>query len=178
MIELDFLKQKYVFIKSAIFLLLFSILHFIYELSPIIPFAVIGGVSESVFQHLKLAFYAYLFLIPIEYVLLRKNIENKSSFLYIRLLIALFIPWVEFIIWYMAPAIVGAELPLAIELTWAFIVVYIMGLVGGIFEQSLYGVTFKRNARIVLFLLLGVTIFIFTVFSFVDPWIDVFILPH
>ena len=177
MIELDFLKLKYVFIKSAIFVLLFSILHFIYDLAPIVPFAVIGGVSESVFQHLKLAFYAYLFLLPIEYVLLRKSIENKPSFLYTRLLITLFIPWTELIIWYIAPAIVGAELPLAIELTYSFIVVYIMGILGGILEQSLYGVDFKRNARIVIVLLLGVAIFIFTVFTFVDPWIDVFMLP-
>ena len=92
-------------------------------------------------------------------------------------MITLFIPWTELIIWYIAPAIVGAELPLAIELTYSFIVVYIMGILGGILEQSLYGVDFKRNARIVIVLLLGVAIFIFTVFTFVDPWIDVFMLP-
>ncbi len=173
---MDFLKFKYVFIKSGIFLLLFSLLHFIYELAPIIPFAVIGGVSESVFQHLKLAFWAYLFLLPIEYALFRKNIENKPSFFYSRLLITLLIPWMEFILWYIAPATVG-ELPLALELAYSFIILYIMGILGGILEQDLYGTEFKNKARFVILLLLGVTIFIFTIFSFKDPWIDVFFLP-
>ena len=173
---MDFLKLKYVFIKSGIFLLFFSILHFIYELAPIIPFAVIGGVNESVFQHMKLAFYAYLFLLPLEYGLFRKKIENKNSFMYSRLLVTLIIPWMELLIWYIVPAVTHVE-PLWVELTYSFIVLYIMGILGGLLEQDIYDMEYKRNTRMIILTLLGISIFIFTVFTFTMPYLDVFAIP-
>ncbi|NVM53065.1 MAG: hypothetical protein HWN66_05135 [Candidatus Helarchaeota archaeon] len=174
---MDFLKFKYVLIKSGIFLLLFSILHFIYEWIPIIPFAVIGGTNESVFQHLKLAFYAYLFLIPIEYLLFRKNIEHHSSFIYSRLLVTFIIPGMELILWYSVPSLVGEITPLALELIYSMIILYIMGIFGGIIEQNMYGTEFKTNIQLVIIILLGAAIYFFTIFTFTDPFLDVFAIP-
>ncbi len=177
MIELDFLRYKFLLIKGGIFVLLFTLLHFIYNWFPNVFFAVIGGTNESVFSHLKLAFFAYLFLIPIEYLLVRKNIENGAGFLYPRLLLASFIPGMELILWYSIPSIVGEITPLALELVYSMIVLFIMAVIAGIVEQNMYGSEIRKSLRIAIFALLIASIYFFTIFSFTSPFLDVFAIP-
>lgn len=171
---MDFRKSNYVFIKSGICFVFFLALHFLYDLMPIYPFAVIGCATETVFQHLKLSFFAFLFVLPVEYTWFNKTIEDKPNFVYSHLLVTFFIPWIQFVLWYICPAIVGELRPFWVELVYSSIIFYIMGVIGAVICQTLYGVRFNRNARVAIGILIVTSIFIFTAFSFKKPYVDVF----
>jgi hypothetical protein len=69
-----------IFVKSLLYLIMFSILHFGYDLTHLIFLIPFCGVNESVFQHLKMAFWSYLFTNLIEYFIERKKIIKKIIF--------------------------------------------------------------------------------------------------
>ena len=170
-------KTGYILLKSLIFLVIFAILHYLYTLSPNPFFQAISGKDESVFQHLKMGFFAYLFLIGIDYLLSRKRIDKSSSFIFSRLLATILIPWLIFIIWYLVPAFVGSELPLAYELVWALSVVFIIGIFASIIDNNTEKIMYSLSAKIIISVLIVISTFIFIWFSFKLPWIDVFTLP-
>ena len=157
---------------------IFSIVHFIYDLLPFAPVLIIGANDESVFSHTKMAFWSYLFVLAIEYAIYRKGIDNKQGFVLARLVSAIIAPWLEVLIWYVVPAIVKAELPLYLELPWAFIVVFLIVLIVGGLEREWQKSTYSRYAIITVLVLLGLSLFFFTAFTFEKPWIDFFYLPH
>jgi len=169
----------YYFIKSAIFLGFFSLVHFIYQMAPSGITLFIGAADESVFGHTKMAFYAWLFTLVLEYAVFtpRKLIDNKKSFILSRFLVATLLPWFEVIVWYFVPAFAKAELPLYFELPWAFAVVYFIGLLGGGIERKLQKAEFDLYLTIVVLVLFGLSVFFFTVFTWEKPWIDFFYLP-
>ena len=167
----------YIALKTLIFVILFSILHFLYSLNENPFFRAIAGKDESVFQHLKMGFFSYLLLIIFDYLLVRKKIENRESFLYSRLLSSLLVPWMIFIIWYLAPAIIGLPLSLPWELTWAFFVVIVVGILASLFDKNIEKISFNKSVKIIIIGLIIISIFLFILFSFNNPWIDVFVEP-
>ncbi len=169
---------KYYIWKGLVYLGIFSIMHFIYDMLPYPPVLIIGANDESVFSHMKMAFWAYLIVLGIEYAVFRKGLDNKQGFVLARLSSTIFAPWVEVLIWYVVPAIVKAELPLELELMWAFIAVFLIVLILGGLEREWQKITYTRYAIITIFVLLGLSLFFFTVFTFEKPWIDIFYLPH
>jgi len=171
-------KIGYIALKVFIFLIWFSILHFLYtEISANPFFQAIAGTDESVFQHLKIGFFAYLFTIGFDYLIVRKKIEDKDSFVFSRLLSSILVPWIIFVIWYIVPAFVGQELPLGYELAWAFFVVILTGVIVSILDENTEKIKFNLAIKIVIGLLIILSIIIFVWFSFELPWIDVFVLP-
>ena len=171
-------KIGYIALKVFIFLAWFSILHFLYtEISANPFFQAIAGTDESVFQHLKIGFFAYLFTIGFDYLIVRKKIETKDSFVFSRLLSSILVPWIIFVIWYIVPAFVGQELPLGYELAWAFFVVILTGVMVSILDENTEKIKFNLAIKIVIGLLIVLAIIIFVWFSFELPWIDVFVLP-
>ncbi|NPD87237.1 MAG: hypothetical protein HGN29_00845 [Asgard group archaeon] len=168
----------YIALKSFIFMVLFAILHFLYTLSPNPFFQIISGTDESVFQHLKMGFIGYLLLIGIDYLIIRKRIENKQSFVFSRLISSLLVPWIIFIIWYLVPAFVGDHLPLARELTWALVVVLLTGVSVSLIDENTERIEYNLAIKIVIGILIVVSLIIFIWFSFELPWIDVFVLPE
>ncbi len=168
---------KYYIWKGLVFLGIFSIVHFIYDLLPYAPVLIIGAPDESVFSHMKMAFWTYIIVFGIEYTYFRKGIENKQGFVLARLISTILAPWLEVLIWYIVPAIVKAEIPLPLELTWAFIALFVMVLIIGGLEREWQKGTYSRYATISIFVLLGLSLFFFTVFTFEKPWIDIFYIP-
>jgi len=73
---------------------------------------------------------------------------------------------------------VRAELPLYLELPWAFVVVYIIGILGGAVERVLQKSKIDTFTMVVILVLLGLSVFFFTAFTWEKPWIDFFLLPH
>ncbi len=168
----------YITLKSFIFMVLFAILHYLYTLSPNPFFQIISGTDESVFQHLKMGFIGYLLLIGIDYLIIRKRVENKQSFIFSRLISSLLVPWIIFIVWYLVPAFAGDHLPLARELTWALFVVLITGIFASLIDENTEKIEYNLAIKIVIVILVVISIIIFVWFSFELPWIDVFILPE
>jgi hypothetical protein len=159
-------------------MVLFAILHYLYTLSPNPFFQIISGTDESVFQHLKMGFFGYLLLIGIDYLIIRKRVENKQSFIISRLISSLLVPWIIFIVWYLVPAIVGHELGFGRELAWALVVVFITGLFAALIDENTEKFEYNFEIKIVIGILVLISLVIFIWFSFELPWIDVFVLPH
>lgn len=177
--ELIWKKVGYIALKTFIFVAFYAILHFLYtDLSANPFFRAIAGTDESVFQHMKIGFFAYLITIGFDFLIIRKKIESKESFLFSRLLSNLLVPWLIFIIWYIVPAIVGKELTLAAELTWAMVVVIFIGIIVSFLDENTEKIAYNLPIKIIIGVLIAVSILIFVWFSFELPWIDVFVLPE
>jgi len=85
------------YLKSFLYLLIFSGLHFGYEFTHfafLVPFC---GINESIFQHLKMGFWAYFLASGIEFALKRKN-RFQSNFWYSRLFSSTLVPWFIFLL--------------------------------------------------------------------------------
>jgi hypothetical protein len=168
------------YLKPLIFLLFFSALHFGYDLTGwnfLIPFC---GVNESLFQHLKMAFWAYLLLTTfVEYPLVRKKMEKEPlNFWYSRLLSTIILPWFIIIIWYLQPALFGKTTLLLADLIWAIGVTYFSALVIGALERDTEKIEFSPLTKYILLLLLLISGFLFIWFTYRPPWIDLFINPE
>ncbi|MGB9721638.1 MAG: DUF6512 family protein [bacterium] len=167
-----------IFLKALLYLIIFSILHFGYDLtgwSILTPFC---GIDESIFQHLKMAFWAYLFTSIIEYLLTKKRVVNKLGFWYARLLSTVFVPWFVFLIWYLVPAIFGKTGSNFIELVWAITSSYLSGIFAGLTERSAEKIEFNVSIRIVIIILIIFSAFLFIRFTYSLPWVDMFANPE
>lgn len=163
-----------VYIKSLIFLIIFSILHFGYDLTswPFLrPFC---GIDESVFQHLKIAFWAYFFVSLIEYF----GFKKKWAFWYSRLLSTTILPWFIFLIWYLAPAFFGKLSSSKLELLWAIFSSYASAVMAGIFEKNVESRSVNLSFKIVVLVLFIISAILYIRFTFQLPWIDLFVNPE
>ncbi len=167
------------YVKALLFLAAFSLLHFGYEITGwtfLTPFC---GVNESVFQHLKMAFWGYILLSAFEYLALKRRIkENLTGFLYSRMLSTIMIPWVIFITWYLLPALYGRAKSLIVDLSWAVAITYISALSTAQIESEVEKIEFSRGTRAIIAALLVVLGFLFTLFTYKLPWIDLFVNPE
>lgn len=164
-----------IFFKSFVFLIIFSVLHFGYDLTRwefLKPFC---GVDESVFQHLKMAFWAYLSTNIIEYIILKK--KAHSSFWYSRFLSTIILPWSIFLVWYLMPALFGKLTSSTLELLWAIFSSYISAIFGGTIEKNIEEVSFNLRFKIFIIALLMTSSLLYILFTYKIPWIDLFVNP-
>ncbi len=162
--------------KGFLYLALFSLLHYGYELTGLSFLRPICGVNESVFEHLKMGFFAYGFLSCIEYFLAKER-ERGQSFFFSRLTSNLFIPWILFLLWYTGQAIWGKNNSWIGELAWAFTVTVLAGTFGSIMEHEVAKKSFPSATRLVFLFLWGASLFLFVRFTYHPPAIDLFALP-
>ncbi len=161
------------FWKVLIYMVLFSVFHFGYELTGWNFLRIFCGTDESVFEHLKMGFWAYFFVSVIEFAVAKK----RENFWPSRLFSTILVPWFIAIVWYMVPAIFGKLESLALELIWAFAVVIISGLFGIAAERQLEAVRVSRSFNTILAILFIVSVVFFVRFSLTKPWIDLFVDP-
>ena len=62
---------------------------------------IFSGIDESVFQHLKLGFWAYALA----------SIGDKGAFAFSRALSVAIVPWLIFLFWYGVAAVFGLQCP-------------------------------------------------------------------
>ncbi|MEA1912634.1 MAG: DUF6512 family protein [candidate division WOR-3 bacterium] len=163
------------YLKSLLFLAIFSILHFGYDFTHWVFLAPLCGINESVFQHLKMAFWAYLIASLIEYFLIRRNVSKIKNFWYPRILSTIIVPWFIFIIWYLVPALWGKVESLRLEVFWSVLVTILSGIIGGMMEKNIEGKDFNSSFKIVILILFIVSAFLYIWFTYKPPWIDLFI---
>ncbi len=72
--------------KAGIFLVMFSLLHFLYDWLPVPLMAVFASTDESFLQHAKIGFWAYACVSAGELLVFNKRISNKSDAVFARLL--------------------------------------------------------------------------------------------
>jgi hypothetical protein len=154
-------------------LIMFAALHFAYELVPIFPFKVIAGISESNFQHMKLAFFAYLFTSILEYFFVRKSLASVESFVYSRFFATTLLPWMMISIWYMQAVFFGPML-LTIELIYSTIIVLIATGCAIIVERAIENKPLTAPFKGLIIGLFLIAFIEYAVFSFKLPWLDLF----
>ena len=158
----------YEIVGTVFIIFLGSAFHFTYELSG--KLAIVGAfsaVNESVWEHLKLAFWPSLIWLLIEYLLIRKLTNNflTSKTLGTCIMIAL-IP----IAFYSYTSITGGSI-FAIDIT-TFIVAVIIGQIVSytLFKKNQFSRNVDRVALVIL-VVLGIA---FIVFTFYPPHLPVF----
>ena len=167
-----------ILLKALIYLVFFSVLHFSLELSGwsfLKPFA---GIDESVFQHLKMAFWAYLLASLVEYPVFKKKKKIYQSFWYPRFLAAIFVPWVIFLVYFLGPATGGKFSSSILELTRAILVSYFSGLAGGLLEGHLEEQKLAFCFKALIIFLLLASAFLYVAFTCSPPWLDMFRAPQ
>ncbi|MGQ9746724.1 MAG: hypothetical protein ACUVQZ_03020 [Candidatus Caldatribacteriaceae bacterium] len=162
--------------KALLYWGFYGILHFGYTLSKIPILKPICGTSESVFEHLKIGFFAYLLASLCEYILYSRRYQ-KLSFFATRFFSTLSIPWIIFLLWYLGVALWGKVEILYLELAFANGVVLVSGMMGKIIEKEIEQIHLSSQFQSIVYILFGITLFIFVRFTYAIPWIDVFALP-
>ncbi|MGC8778072.1 MAG: hypothetical protein ACP5Q4_05290 [Candidatus Caldatribacteriaceae bacterium] len=165
-----------IFWKAFLYLGIYSMLHFGYEITQIPFLKPIFGTSESVFEHLKMGFFAYLFASLGEYLWIPRR-SREPNFFFARVLSTLLVPWVIFVVWYLGPALWGEAPSLSLELSWALGVTFFSGMAGSTLEKEVERVRFSQGTQFLLCFLFGISAFLFVRFTYILPWIDVFTRP-
>ncbi|MDI6851420.1 MAG: DUF6512 family protein [bacterium] len=165
--------------KVLLFLLLFSVLHFGYDITHLPFLKPFCGVNESVFQHLKMVFWAYLLSNIVEYLLVKKRLsEGKDSFWYSRLFITVQLPWFIVLVWYLLPSILGRMTNTLVEVGWAVASSYVSALFGVVIERNIEKVKFNLAFKVVTGVLFIVSAFFYIWCTYHLPYIDLFIDPE
>ena len=175
---MDLEDKNYVYVKSAVYLIIFLILHYLYEMLPHPVFALFSGTSESVYEHMKIAFYSYIFLTIIEFTIFRKKINDNEKFVFSHLFSAVLIPWMS-MMWYLIISVVYADqIPiLTLEIIYSIAITYVSVIPICILEQWYSQIEFNKQVKFVILILLMLSIVQFTVFTFRLPWHDIFADP-
>jgi len=167
-----------IILKAFIYLIFFSILHFGYDLTHLSFLKPFCGIDESVFQHLKMAFWAYLLASLVEYPVYKRKNKKYESFWIPRFFSATVVPWTIFLVWYLAPA-TGGKFRLAyMELIWALVVSYFSGLAGGLIERTLEEQRLAFCFKVLVIFLALASAFLYIVFTYQLPWVDMFRAPE
>ena len=156
---------------------LFILLHYLYDFFPNVIIEIISGTDESLYQHLKIAFYAYVFLTIIEAGIFRNQIEDPSKFWFSHLFSAVIIPWIIFILWFIGPAIHGKFTSLVVDVIYANIITYVSLVILSMLETWYGELEYPTNIKVIILLLFGLSVLEFTLFTYFLPWHDVFIEP-
>ena len=166
--------------KSLLFLLCVSFFHFGYDVTGWDFLKPFFGINESIFQHLKMAFWGYLLLSILEYFLLFKKelYREIKNFWYSRILSAIIVPWIVVLVWYLLPAIYGRVESLTFELFWALLATYLSGILAIKIEKETENTPFSTHTKAILLILLVISAFMFVTFTYKLPWIDLFANPE
>lgn len=165
-------------LKSLLYLAFFSVLHFGYELTYLSFLKPFCGTDESIFQHLKMAFWAYLLASLVEYPVFKRKKKNYESFWIPRFFSATVVPWTIFLVWYLVPATVGKFRLSYMELIWALVVSYFSGLAGGVVERNLEEHRLSFCFKVLVVFLAAVSAFLYITFTYSLPWVDMFRAPE
>ncbi|MFW9825271.1 MAG: DUF6512 family protein [Candidatus Thorarchaeota archaeon] len=174
---MDIDNRNYIFIRSAFYLVIFIILHYLFDWFPNIFVSLFSGIDESVYQHMKIAFYSYAILTLIEFVVFRKKIANKKNFVYSHLLSIILIPLITLILFLIGAMFYG-ERPFVVEILYAIIITYASGLSISVFEQEMQVLQFSKRFKLFILIIIVILIMEFTIFTFRLPWHDIFADPY
>jgi hypothetical protein len=155
---------------GLIFLFFFAIFHFLYTLFPSPITRVLGGVDESIFQHMKMGVLAFIVVSVLEMIILKKRITNYAQFSFSRLLACTILPWVIFVLWYSVPTLLGHPLsPLAIELSYSLVITFIVGVVCIKLAWDFEQIHFSMFSKVLIIIMFVILIYLLVSFSLITP---------
>lgn len=163
--------------KTLLYLGIYVFLHFAYEVTGWEVLRPVAGTNESVFEHLKIGFFAYFFASLSEFAFLRKRPVRPRGFWPSRLLATWSVPWVIVSIWYLVYALTEKPLPLSLELTWALVVTFLSGIFGSLMERGIEDTWVSPEAKSVFVILFLAVLVFFVAFTYRAPAFDLFAPP-
>jgi hypothetical protein len=166
---------KSLVVKTVGFLALFVLFHFSYDFFPGRGTAVFSATSEAFFQHQKIGFISYAVASVLEFAATRKRTAAREGFLFSRMLSCVFLPWMMFLIWYLAPAFYGRPMPTdGLEILYGVLMTLVVGVMSVLLEREVEGLRFSKPLRFVIIILFLSSMILFPWFTFRLPWADFF----
>jgi formate/nitrite transporter FocA (FNT family) len=158
---------------GILFIVLFgSLLHFTFDLSGgWRPLGIISAVNESVWEHLKLAFWPAVFWTIIEFFFVRRPAkDSRPSFILAKAIGACIMPLVIVVIFYSYTAFTGDSI-LAVDLS-SFVIAVV---IGQIVSYKLWcSLRLSRVFNLLGLALLVIGVLLFAVFTFYPPGAGIF----
>jgi len=162
--------------KALINQLAFLGLHYAYDFFPGPVTTLFSGINESVFQHLKIGYFAYIVTNLIEYLIERKQTDLKQ-FITTRTFSTVLLPWIMFLLFFLPEAIFGKVENIILEIVLANIVLFFTSSLTIMVERHIQRIQPSKGfvwVSLILFLTAG---FLFIVYTLRLPWFDVFAIP-
>jgi len=163
--------------KVVIIWVVFAILHYITDWlpNPILAFFGESEGAESVWGHLKMNFWTYLFVTLGEFVLLRKKITDVSQFWHTRLLSSVLYPWLSMTFWMTGSALSGgAEPARPVELSFSILSnvfgAYLMVRLEQVFDK----VKFTKATQWTILFFFLIALIQYVSFEMNTPWWEFF----
>jgi hypothetical protein len=166
-----------ILIKVFVLHFIFLALHYLYDWFPNLLTSIFGGINESVFQHMKIGFFAYLLLLVVEYFWIRKALKFNDQYFYARIFSAVLLPLIMMVIYLIGPLVFGQFESMLAEIVFANLALLTTSfstfVIEAHIEKSVPAVSFKIVA-IFLFLM---SLTQYVRFTFKPPWFDIFAIP-
>ena len=170
-------KKIPIWIKVILLQIFFLILHYLYDWFPNMFTTICSGINESVYQHMKIGFFAYILLILIELLLTFKAIESFTRYVFSRLFAATYLPMATLVIFLISPMVFGHIENILLEIIFANIALIITSLTTLIIEKHVEKTVPGLAFKIIVIFLFVISLAQFIVFTFELPWFDVFAVP-
>jgi hypothetical protein len=162
------------FYRSAAFLAIFLLLHYAYEWTNWSWIKIFSATGENTLQHMKIGFYTFIIISLSELLIFRKRIQDRSRFVYSRMLGAMLLPWGMFLLWYIAAAVYGPFPNIIMDIVYANIVTILLIIMTFTLSYEWQKISFSNFAKFWILLLIFNTIFLFTAFTYSTPWAPFF----
>jgi hypothetical protein len=170
-------KWKRMLLKALYVQITFLVLHYAYDFFPNPITLIFSGVSEAVFQHMKIAFYSYGLVSLLEFFVNRKKVSDSVNYGFARLGSTVLYCWPMFILFFTPPAYYGKYGTDLAEIISANIVLYLTSLIAISLETQFEKVKLSREYKVIMVFLFVVLVSLFTIYTSRDPWFDVFSIP-
>ena len=164
-------------LRILIIQILFLILHYLYDWFPSSFTSIFSGIDESVYQHMKIGFFAFTIFIIIEFFITRKNINNYEQHIFSRLFAATYFPLVMMVIYLLGPLVFGRFYNIVFEILFANIALIGTTLATLILQDQLSKINPGNGFRFVTIALFILSIIQFLSFTSELPWFDIFAIP-
>jgi hypothetical protein len=162
--------------KVLINQVVFLALHYAYDFFPSLLTTLFSGINESVFQHMKISYFAYMLTNVIEMLIVRKKRKVKNA-LAARLFSTTLFPCIMLLVFLLPPAIAGKVESVLLEIILANIVLLVTCVMVILVERELDRIHLSTTFLIVSLLLFLISGFLYIIFTFQLPWFDVFAIP-
>lgn len=164
-------------IKIIIIHFLFILLHYLYDWFPNSATALFSGINESVYQHMKIGFFAYVIFALGELIVLRRSILSYDRHIFSRLFSASFFPFMILVIYLTSPLLFGRVENIAFEVIFANIALLFSSLTTLVIENQIEKSSPSNLFRIVVVSIFVLSLIEYIVFTDHLPWFDVFAIP-
>jgi hypothetical protein len=164
-------------IKIVIYQLLFLLLHYLYDWFPNNLTTIFSGINESVYQHMKIGFFAYLLFAIIEFLIIRKAINSFDQHVFSRLFSATYLPLIMLVFYLVGPLTFGHTDNMLLEIVFANLALIATSLTTFTVESHIEKAKPNLWFKIIIIVLFVLSLVEFIAFTNELPWFDIFAIP-